>query len=91
MSLTAGTILAERFTILDLIGEGGMGVVYRAEQLGLDRIVAVKLMRFQLADNPDLVQRFEREAHSLSLICHRNISTVFAYGVWQEHMPFIAL
>jgi len=62
------------------IGEGGMGAVYHARQLSLDRSVAVKVMPAELARNKNFIQRFEREAKSLAKINHPNILHIYDFG-----------
>jgi hypothetical protein len=61
------------FEILDKIGHGGMGAVYKARQVSLDRIVALKILPPRLAKNPEFVQRFLREARSAGRLRHLNI------------------
>ncbi|HYE04101.1 MAG TPA: serine/threonine-protein kinase [Planctomycetota bacterium] len=67
-------------TIDRKIGEGGMGAVYHACQLSLDRSVAVKVMPAELARNKNFIQRFEREAKSLARINHPNILHIYDFG-----------
>ena len=62
------------------IGEGGMGAVYHARQLSLDRSVAIKVMPTELARNRNFIQRFEREAKSLARINHPNILHIYDFG-----------
>jgi len=62
------------------IGEGGMGAVYHARQLSLDRSVAIKVMPTELARNKNFIQRFEREAKSLARINHPNILHIYDFG-----------
>jgi serine/threonine protein kinase len=62
------------------IGEGGMGTVYHAKQLSLDRSVALKVMPGDLARNKNFIQRFEREAKSLAKINHPNILHIYDFG-----------
>ncbi|MBM3880584.1 MAG: hypothetical protein FJ387_12855 [Verrucomicrobia bacterium] len=66
--------------ILDLIGTGGMGIVYRARQPKLDRIVALKLLPEVLGRHPAFVERFDREARVLARLNHPNIVTVYDFG-----------
>ena len=61
------------FEIVDEIGRGGMGVVFKAKDTRLDRTVAIKVLPSHLADNPDLKQRFEREARAISSLNHPHI------------------
>lgn len=62
------------------LGEGGMGTVYHAKQLSLDRSVAVKVLPVDLARNKNFIQRFEREAKSLARINHPNILQIYDFG-----------
>ena len=70
MSLTAGTRLGP-YEIQSQLGAGGMGEVYKATDTRLDRTVAIKVLLAQLADDPDLRQRFEREAKTKGDRCIR--------------------
>ena len=69
-----------QFEILELLGRGGMGVVYKARQLNLDRIVALKILPPADALTPDFVERFRREARSLAKLSHANIVAVYDFG-----------
>lgn len=64
-----------------LIGQGGMGAVYKARQTNLDRVVALKILSPQLGDDPTFAERFTREARTLAKLSHPNIVTVFDFGV----------
>jgi serine/threonine protein kinase len=66
--------------ILELVGKGGMGAVYRARQPGLDRLVAVKILSPEVARDPAFAERFSREARSLALFNHPNIATIYDFG-----------
>lgn len=68
------------YELLERIGEGGMGVVYRARHIPLDRIVAVKLLSAGPWASKDFIARFEREAHNAARMQHPNIVTVFEAG-----------
>ena len=65
------------YEIGELIGEGGMGTVYRAHDSRLGRDVAIKVVRPELAANPDRISRFDREARLLASLSHTNIATVY--------------
>jgi len=58
--LTPGTVLGGRYEILDQLGEGGMGAVYKAKDTAVDRLIALKVIRPDLAGNPGILQRFKQ-------------------------------
>jgi len=66
--------------ILEVIGQGGMGVVYRAKQRKLDRVVALKILTPGAAKDPAFAERFHREARALARLNHPNILTVYDFG-----------
>jgi serine/threonine protein kinase len=67
-----GKILGNRYRLLELIGEGGMALVYKAECSLLCRIVAIKILRPQFASDAEFVERFRREARSAASLSHPN-------------------
>ena len=73
-------ILDGTFQILQRIGSGGMGAVYKALQRDMNRMVAVKILHPKLANRTDLVARFRREARAMSQLTHPNTTKVFLYG-----------
>ena len=79
MTVSPGTKLGP-YEILTLIGAGGMGEVYRAKDTRLDRTVAIKILPSHLSSNPDLKQRFEREARTISNLSHPNICALYDIG-----------
>ena len=66
--------------ILELIGKGGMGAVYRARQKQLDRLVALKILPLGIGDEPAFAERFTREAKALAKLNHPNIVTLYEFG-----------
>ncbi len=79
MSLTGGTKLGP-YEILGLLGSGGMGEVYRARDMRLERTVAVKVLPQHLSSSPDVRQRFEREAKTISQLSHPHICALYDVG-----------
>lgn len=77
-----GRLISDRFRILDLIARGGMGKVYRAEQVPLGRLCAIKVLhpRFDDIDDPEFQKRFFLEAATAANLSHPNTVTVFDYG-----------
>ncbi|MBI2193316.1 MAG: protein kinase [Planctomycetes bacterium] len=67
-------------TIVDLIGQGAVGDVFRAKQLSLNRIVAIKVLARELNRNAALIKRFQREARSVAQLSHQNIAAVYDFG-----------
>ena len=84
--------LAPLFTqleILEVIGHGGMGVVYKARQTELDRIVALKILRPGIVDDASFSERFQREARALAKLNHPSIITVYDFGRRDELFYFL--
>src|SRR5512139_2605854 len=79
MSLVAGTRLGP-YEVLDLLGVGGMGEVYRARDPRLGRDVAIKVLPAEVGADPERLSRFEREARAVAALNHPNILTVFDVG-----------
>ena len=84
-------VLAGRYVLKSVIGSGNMGTVYRATQLPMGRDVAVKLMHTDLVRNPDLVERFEREAQAAATVDHPNAITVFDSGRTSDGQVYISM
>jgi len=70
-----------QFAIQELLGHGGMGVVYKARQLGLERPVALKIINPEAADDPQFADRFAREARAMARLNHPNIVAVYDFGM----------
>ncbi|NLL47900.1 MAG: Stk1 family PASTA domain-containing Ser/Thr kinase [Firmicutes bacterium] len=85
-----GEMLANRYEILEKVGDGGMALVYSAKDHLLSRIVAVKILRAQFADDEEFVERFRREARSAASLSHPNIVNIYDVGE-TEHIHFIVM
>lgn len=79
-NFVAGTILAGRYRIIGLLGKGGMGKVYRAEDLKLNQIVALKFLSEKLEENEDALKRFIGEVRTARQVSHPNVCKVFDIG-----------
>jgi len=80
----------DRYEVLEEVGRGGMGVVYRARDLQLDRIVAIKMILSPLVASRDSVGRFESEAKAAASVNHANVVSVFETGI-HNNQHFIAM
>ena len=86
-----GRTIAERYEIEARIGTGGMGAVYRARQLGLERPVALKVLKQHAAWDRDTVKRFHREAKTMSLLVHPNTVRIFDFGETEDGLLYLAM
>ena len=76
-ALEVGTVLANRYEILRRIGEGGMGAVYQARDLELNRVVALKVIRPGLAKDPEILSRFKQELILARQVTHKNVIRIY--------------
>lgn len=83
-----GTIVADRYRITETIGGGGMGQVYKAEHIRMKRQCAIKVLRANLAGDPEATQRFQREAENASQLSHPNVAQIYDFG---EHEGLVYL
>jgi serine/threonine-protein kinase len=85
-----GRVIAERYKVVQVLGEGGIAVVYRAEHLGLGRPVALKILHPVYGEHEELRSRFQREAKALAALSHPNIVNLVDYGV-EDNMPYLVM
>ncbi len=90
MQLAEGTVVAERFRLVRMLGEGGMGSVWFAHHIGLDIPCAVKFIHAEVASLPEIRARFEREAKAAAQLRSPNVVQVLDYGV-SDGIPYIAM
>jgi len=81
--------LLPQFDVIELLGRGGMGAVYKARQRSLDRIVAIKVLPINAGPDPEFAERFAREARTLAGLAHPNIVTVHDFGETGELYYFV--
>jgi eukaryotic-like serine/threonine-protein kinase len=79
-ALQPGTLFANRYEIIKILGEGGMGAVYKARDIELEREVALKVIKPELSDNPEILQRFKQELILARQVTDRNIIRIFDLG-----------
>ncbi len=90
-SLPVERTIENRYRLEKLLGKGGMGAVYEATNLRINRRVAVKILSGAMFGNRDALRRFEREAQTAGKLNHRNIVTVFDYGVLSTEGAFLVM
>ena len=87
--MNVGQIIKDRYKILELLGEGGMAFVYKAEDKQLKRIVAIKTLKPNYVQQETFVERFKREAQTVANLNHPNIVQIFDWGIEDE--PFFVM
>ena len=88
--LKAGSLIAGKYRVIEELGHGGMGIVYKAEDLKLKRAVALKFLPPHLMDSPELKERFLVEAQAAAALSHPNICVIHEVGESEER-PYIAM
>jgi eukaryotic-like serine/threonine-protein kinase len=90
-TLAPGTIIAERYRVDAMLGEGGMGKVYAAEHIHMRKQVAIKVLHAEMSTTPEVVARFEREAVAAGKITHPNVAAATDFGRLEDRSFFLVL
>jgi eukaryotic-like serine/threonine-protein kinase len=86
-----GTTLVDKYLIEEPLGAGGMCEVYRARHIAMDKEVAIKILKPELAADPRIAQRFEQEARAASRVRHPHAINVTDYGIGHSNTPFLVM
>ncbi len=86
-----GRVLAGRYRLLSKLGQGGMGAVYKGEHVKMNRLTAIKILTSELANNPEFVTRFEREAEMASHIDNPHAVAIYDFGEAEEGLVYLAM
>ena len=79
------------FTIESVVGGGSFGTVYRGRQIGLDRVVAIKVPTYEIASDPIMAKRFAREAKATAAVHHPGVVSIFAVGALPDGRPYLVM
>ena len=90
-TISKGTFIAGKYRILEEIGRGGMGIVHKAEDIKLQRLVALKFLPHQWISDPEARERFIQEARAASALDHPNICNIFEIGEAEDDRMYIAM
>lgn len=86
-----GSVIADRYRLLEIIGQGGIGVVYKAQHTLIDRIVAFKMLRKETLQDERSMQRFQMEGKAMTSVSHPNIVSVFDFGITANQSAFLVM
>jgi serine/threonine protein kinase len=86
-----GKRLGDRYEIVSVIGRGGMGVVYKARQEQMDKLMAIKMLHSHMVSDSEAVKRFYREAKTVSQVKHHHIVTLYDFGMSSQGQPFLVM
>jgi serine/threonine-protein kinase len=86
-----GTVLADRYEILSVLGSGGMSSIYKAKHVELGKLFAIKVIHAHFASDLLMVKRFRQEAQAVSLLSHPNVISVQDFGITPDGQPYIVM
>src|SRR5688572_17026694 len=86
-----GTSIGNRYQVESELGRGALGVVFRAKDIMLERIVAIKVIQDKMSSDTVAALRFQREARLAASLQHPNIVTVFDFGVLEDNRPYLVM
>ncbi|MBX9720552.1 MAG: protein kinase, partial [Candidatus Obscuribacterales bacterium] len=86
-----GKTIAERYVIKEIIGEGGIGVVYKAQHTLMNRLVAIKMLRSESLQDERNRLRFQQEAQAISSMNHPNIVQIYDFGFQPDNSAFLVM
>jgi hypothetical protein len=86
-----GSVIAERYHVLERLGAGGMGRVYRAEHVKMGRVCAIKVLHPSMARDAEAISRFNREAANASRIEHPNVAAIYDFGETHDGLLYLAM
>lgn len=86
-----GITLANRYKVESILGRGGMGVVYRAQDEQTDRIVAIKMLHSHKVADSEALKRFNREARTVAQVNHHHIVTLYDFGMSKTRQPYLVM
>lgn len=86
-----GSLLSNRYLVQGVLGKGGMGVVYKAQDDQTDRIVAIKMLHAHKVADSEALKRFNREARTVAQVNHHHIVTLFDFGMSKLGQPFLVM
>jgi DNA-binding NarL/FixJ family response regulator/tRNA A-37 threonylcarbamoyl transferase component Bud32 len=89
--IDTGKLFAEKYLLLELIGEGGIGAVFKARHIFIERMVAVKFLHPEVIEDPLTMRSFQREATAIANIQHNNIVTIFDFGISLNNEPYLVM
>jgi serine/threonine protein kinase len=89
--LTAGSVVAERYEVLELVGYGGMSLIYKARHQLMNRVVALKMLHARSLLDPAGLKRFQQEAQAASLLDHPGVIRVYDFGILPGDQPYLVM